>query len=1155
MAEQKLVPIQLIKSIDTSSVQRDTVSFEAQPLIYANTGICREGGVTNLQKHSGDDSAYEETYYCSNGSKAKLLRDTPNSCFQAYANDRNVGKVPLWAVKSRGLISANVSDVLVTVDGTVLLLYFTSTLATIEEINPETFDRINIQTFTIPPDLSGIVFARPKRPTYANVTSIGAYMVQGAATSKIVNGYVVTTAGTLVWADYVDTKTISSPVSIHCYYEHGWIFEIDLWDGPIAAKNLWMITTAGSASTLSSVYNSRCLIQDYKSSDDSVKYRSFIDIKNTFVKTTAIGGTSRNWSFICKDPQGTLWATVVGGDIYKCPAGSTTFTAIGGPSRLWEGICSDSQGNIWACVASDDIYFCAHGTTTFTAIGGVSRDWRGICADIEDNIWASVNGGDIYKKTADSGSFIAIGGATRFWYGLCSDSQGNIYAVERSGYIYKCPHSSIVFSVFFNQIQLWIDITADDSDNLYATTDYYPGITVGDIYRCPQGSDVFTANGETSKSWFGICVDNNGLVWAVVYGGDIYRQVLTITNYAIQFTPPAADGGSWAYSFLTDASITAVVQQNILTFGGFGVRYSTEKYSYFNLKTVRNYVARQKDIPEIYGNLWPELSEVVFKTHTISGLGSYLSASFNTDGIGVPITEVGELAPYYFPNIVKLDTTNYMIVYQRGNNQFAYIVVSSDAFDRMTEIKPGIIKVNCASGLNIIDTISADLKMGGNAFNGFAVVAFNSISQMGAWAARHRGTYGGSIDVGYKNNTALVAGNVSSVTIPESVQYSPNNEAIDIYVGLPPSSLNYFESIMSGNSVSYNSALLNTLYVDDQIIPIPAGATISERTAILIATTALRESDYDGYQLGNEVPGAYDSFVLYSSVYFVDESWIKGISVSAGNVIQAANKIVPVEGLRYIAASPQEAFFISDFDNSLFSFSGGQAVNKGALFNRKTKIVTGVYSVIENTLALLTDETILFIRDGIISETPFDFVDTPRPFTTIEGIWLTYGGISARYCFCPIEEIDGGIWGTVYDETLDGGTWGATLPEIDGGTWENIHPVPLLWQSKFLGNSDRSVQMLDRIIIRLYKDDRQQTDVTVTFEYYNEKTQSIDTRIYTIGDIANPWDTEGYAYIEYIPVQKRSVAMSLRIECDNHILILSAIAKFSDAGETVIGNR
>jgi hypothetical protein len=1163
MAAQEIKPLSIEQSIDTSAVERDVQSWDEQKLVLANTGICREGGVTNLGAKLGLDSDYEETFYCSNGSKVQLKRDTINNCFHIVSDGREIGIVPLWAVKSRGLIPSNVADAMVTTDGTLLLLSFSSGLATIEEVNLTTFARIHIRSFVIPLAIAYITFVRTKAPTWANVTSIAGYSFVTTATTKTITGYIISDGGVTVFSGTVTCALNSNPISIHAYYEHGWIFEIDVWNTNVT-QNLWMITTAGAGTQISGGFQTKALISDYKLSDSSITYKCFADKANQVFPFNAIGGTSRGWYGITVDPSGNTWACAYGGDIYKAVAGSSTFTGVGTTSRNWTSITSDSAGNIWATVFGGDIYKALAGSTTFTAIGGTARNWEGITFDILGDAWATVQPGDIYKCLAGTVVFTAIGGTSRAWSGITSDNIGTKWAATTPGDIYKCPIGSTVFTAIGAATRRWFGINADASGSIWATVDG------GDIYRASDGSNNFLPIGGTSRDWRAIVVTPSGDAWAVVYLGDIYFQNSQASTYGFLFTPPASDGLTWGYAALTDANVIGQTFKQVLTFGGYGIGHSNNMLSFFNFGPARDWTTNQKDVPELYGDIWPELTDFALKVHTIAGLASYISASFNVDGIGAPITEIGELSPYYCPQAVRIDVNNYQILYQRGDNTFAVIAISRDAFDRTQEIASGVVKINTISGLNVADSINKDLKMGGNAFNGFAVVGFASLAQMGAYVARHRGIYGGSVDTGYKNNTAIVAGAVSLVVIPESIQYSPNNELIDIYVGLPPSSLNYFASIASGLAQILNNALLGTLYVDDAILPIPAGALVSPRSALLVRTTALREVDYDGYQLGNEIIGQYNSFVLYSSVYFVDSEWIRNVSISAGNVIVSAIKTVPVQGLRYLTASPQEAFFVADFDNALCSFNGGQSVQKGVLFNRREPIREGVYSVIENTLALLEDSGIVFIRDGVITQTPIPFPSPPRVFATVDGIWLSQSGYSIRFVFnlaglsvvppiAVLDVIDGGAWGTAYPNTIDGGTWGAGLDVIDGGAWGSgggsDMVVPCLWQSKFLGVSDRAIQMIDRFLIRVYKEDKTAADITVTFEYFDENNQNIDSRIYTVGSLANPYDSEGYAYIEYIPPQKRSVGASMRIEWISKLLILSVIATLAGDGKTVAVNR
>ena len=231
----------------------------------------------------------------------------------------------------------------------------------------------------------------------------------------------------------------------------------------------------------------------------------------------ATGTAAKNWYSICSDPQGNIWAVAQAGDIYKCPAGSTTFTGVGGTSRYWVSICSDPSGNIWAVDYGGDIYKCPAGSTTFTGVGGASRAWWSICSDPSGNIWAVVTGGDIYKCPAGSTTFTGVGGTSRFWNSICSDPSGNIWATVNGGDIYKCPYGSTTFTGVGGTSRAWVSICSDPSGNIWAV------VTGGDIYKCPSGSTTFTGVGGTSRYWLSICSDPSNNIWAVVSAGDIYQ--------------------------------------------------------------------------------------------------------------------------------------------------------------------------------------------------------------------------------------------------------------------------------------------------------------------------------------------------------------------------------------------------------------------------------------------------------------------------------------------------------------------------------------------------------------------------------------------------------------------------------------------------------
>ena len=908
---QEDIALNLKASIDTSVVERDIQSWATQEKILQNTGIERDGGITNLYTEFDSSSQYAETFYCSNGKTVRLSLDSINDTYRVIAGSRDIGQVPRWAVSRRVAIPVDANDIMATLSGTLLVLRITQSLATIEEIDASTYERIQIRSFSLPGTVSDGQFVRVKNPSWATVTSIIGIFANGA----VLNHIIVLDSG----VTYLPTGQAGflDGTQVFGYYERGWI------------------------------------------------------------------------------------------------------------------VCAQS-------LANSQVY-------TFTSAG--------------------VQGGTIYVASMLTANY-SIGAGT-----------------------------------------------------------------------------------VTLNAW-----------------RDPIAAGAPLTTYGYTFTPPAALLGAWTVASLTDGSLATLATRQ-WTFGGMMIAYGASlSATFYNQSTPRNWATGHSVLPEIYGQL-DTGALVKFKVHTILGAASYLSASFDADGIGEPITEIGELASLYYPQILQMTSGDYAVVYRRGDNSFGLVTISKSAsVVRLQEVAPGVVKVNTTSALCLADANTNDLKMAGNAYNGFIIVGFSGGTPSAkAYVARHRGSYGGSVDTNYKNAGSM--GNVALIVVPEGIQYSPNNETIDVYIGAPPASLTYYRSIQGSIAQLTKTSLTGILYVDDQVIPPPAGTVIGDRVYDLVKSIAIRQLDYDGYQLGNETPGLYDAFVLFSQLYLFDGQWILSAALSTGNVLQSISRVAVARGLVFLAEAPTVAYFLSDFDNSLYTYDGGQTVAKLERFSRKQAILGAIYSVRENTLAMWTDDSVLFIRDGgLISQITLPFTAPFRVFSTSDSIWFSKGAYSIRYLYdklnvvIPIiaDTVDGGIWGTAYTDTIDGGVWGTPYADIlDGGSWFSggASILPLTWQSKYNGYSDRTHQIFDRIVIRLYQEDLDETDLTLTFRYSTETGQFSEVRNYTIGDLLNPWDSEGYAYIEYIPSEKRSIGASVELTCATKIVYLDAIATVGQAGTTVVKNR
>jgi hypothetical protein len=461
------------------------------------------------------------------------------------------------------------------------------------------------------------------------------------------------------------------------------------------------------------------------------------------------------------------------------------------------------------------------------------------------------------------------------------------------------------------------------------------------------------------------------------------------------------------------------------------------------------------------------------------------------------------------------------------------------------------------------------LEFGGNAYNGFVIVGYDATGTtvQKAHVARHRGKYGGSVDTGYKSTAAALVGNVVLIDVPEWRSFTPNNDVIDVYSGTLPSSIEYFRSIRTGINQSTKINLQGTIYVDDSILPPPIGATYAVQTLLLIGTTAIREKNYDGYQLLNETTGAFQSFSLYGNLYLFDGDAIYLAVLTSGNVLSSVTRVSDALGLVFLCGSPTEIYFLSSFDNSLYSFSGGQSVDKILRLNQRTGILLGAYNVRENTLALFGSNFVLWLRDGILSESTLPFAYPYEIFSTGDGIWIVKDNYSIKYTYSAITgasivvidlDLDGGVWGTAYADTYDGGTWGAAYDDaLSGEVWgSDVGGAvdALVWQSKFNGLSDRIRQSIDRFLFRVYKQDKAATTIAIEYQAYREAGLLTENRSLIIPITA--YDTNGYAYIEFVPANKNGIAASIKLTCQDKIVLLDGHVTISSlAGDTTARTR
>lgn len=632
-------------------------------------------------------------------------------------------------------------------------------------------------------------------------------------------------------------------------------------------------------------------------------------------------------------------------------------------------------------------------------------------------------------------------------------------------------------------------------------------------------------------------------------------QDATPADYGYSFTPP---GASWTIAALTLAEIDSIAEVHVVP-GGIVVAYSTaasaKKLLWSDGVLEETFEIGHETPPEFFG-LIDSSSDLALKVHTILYEGAYLSASWNKLAIGEPVTEIGEISGRYAPHIVKIQT-EYWIIYRRGDTQFAFVQISDDLDTRIQELAPGTGVVNTISALNVVDTNKNTIGFGGNAFNGFVVVGFTPDPGGAdkAFTAKHQGNFGGSVDTGEK--TAVDVAAVTIVEILEGLFFSPSTESIDVYVAG-----DYFVSIRGTMSRITKATLADTLYVEDNRIPPPVGAIYGDLTISLLTSTAIREKAYDAYQLANEAPGDYTAFSLFGNIYLFDGDAIYQARLAAG-VIQALDEVAQARGLAFLAASPTLAYFLSAFDNSLFTFDGGRTVTKTARLSVKGAISEGAYNVRDNTLVLVTADSLIFLRDNITTENALPY-PTFRIFSTETGLYFVSGSASTRYLYERVnvigETINGGdtFAPIVFDDTYDGGAFSDVdfARVLDGGTFDQQGDLLTLdLQTGFYGSLENFRQVAKKIVFRVYMETPAEIDVTITFRAFDQEDAWTETSVFTLGDTANPFDSNGYAFIEFIPARQRCLAFSTEFSTASKVWLMNVHAYIETAERAVVKNK
>jgi hypothetical protein len=519
-----------------------------------------------------------------------------------------------------------------------------------------------------------------------------------------------------------------------------------------------------------------------------------------------------------------------------------------------------------------------------------------------------------------------------------------------------------------------------------------------------------------------------------------------------------------------------------------------------------------------------------FRFNMIGGIPSYLSvawesildAHFPDDCLGVPLTSIGEIDQYYPPQVDMASSYKNSTILYKYNNDFIVIRISKTPSNIIQEINTNIHKINTIFPLNVIDAIAEKIELGANDYNGRTI--FQGTGTPSATSLKYscvlRRKYGQSIDTGDKIAT-LASGFVT--TYPLGF-FLPND---------PPNLLANFEYDIFQNDTYLmnqdhliNPDKIGSLYITDPMLPIALGSIYRNGIASTLDRSIFICQDHmdyngdrhvmDGYEIGNDILGTFQTFKLFGQQYVFDGHDIYSINFY-NDSYNGKTFVAHASGLTYIASSPVAIYFLSAFDNSIWTFDGGRVVSKGARMNDEETIIDGFYNERDGALCLETANYLLWIRDGIVSRTAKKTgITNAQLFSTDTGIWLLgdYGTNKRQYQYTFLAD--------------------ATVTQTT---------VPLIWQSGYFGVLENKLGLVSAFIVRVFSASRVSSSFTITLDGYDTDGETHDD--FYFKPKAGDWTPLGFFTARIVPKHTLGLGISIGMKTSDVLVLNRVIAEFT----------
>ena len=508
----------------------------------------------------------------------------------------------------------------------------------------------------------------------------------------------------------------------------------------------------------------------------------------------------------------------------------------------------------------------------------------------------------------------------------------------------------------------------------------------------------------------------------------------------------------------------------------------------FDYNSTIQYNFRQTQNKDVLYNYYGKVTNIYdlapsvpfeFRICWVNGVQSYLSValfdSFPSDHLGVMITELGSFDDTYAVQ-TSYDNT---ILYKYGDSYYVVVIntfTSESTLPQIQQISSVAFKLNTISPTNIIELPTRTLLIGSCDYNGR--MAFTSTAAISAVRTRcvssYTGKYSNGIDAGEKLVTIATPSGANIEVIGFRVDGLQTFQ-IDTYIApstAPSSTPIYSFSTTATGAELEDPQKSDTLYIQNTVVPLALGdiydqnvVTTADSTIFYNTTNPISVGSsvvagtsigYDGYTLGNDIPGIYTAFRLQGQQYLQDAVYIYKVYIQ-NNVYQNKEIFCPSNGAGYIASSPTTIYFLSTFDNSIYTFTGGTTLDKMKRMNSLDTILNGVFSVRENTLLLNTPSSFIWVRDGVITQNTkkANQAGAISVYETTKGLIIMNASYKWMYSYVD-----------------------PTTSPIPAGVTYSI--VPLYFQTAFLGLDSNARAIIPEWVITIYNKNKTKASLNLT---------------------------------------------------------------------------